>query len=191
MTLSALGIFSAAGAGGAAPAGAYELISSSILTGTQANVTFDTSTLAGTYRHLQIRGVARTNRNDTLDEVNLRFNGDSSANSTSLRLMNGNGSSVGGGGAEGQNRILVAYTPASLNTANTFAGFVADIPDAFNTTKNKSVRAFVGQNDGSHRLVTIHSGAWYNTSAITSILLYCNASFVAGTRFSLYGIKGQ
>jgi hypothetical protein len=191
MALIPLGILSAAGAGGAAFSSDYELIESYVLTGTQASVTFSNlGDYSSVYKHFQIRGVARTNRNDTLDEVNLRFNGDSSALSTSLRLMSGNGSSVGGGGAEGQNRILMSYVPAANNTANTYAGFVADILDVYSTTKHKSVRALAGQYDSSFSLNTIHSGAWYNTSAISSILLYCNASFVSGTRFSLYGIKG-
>ena len=191
MTLSALGIFSAAGAGGGAFSSDYELIETVILGSTQSSVTFSSlGTYSSTYKHLQIRGAVRTNRSDVLDEVNLRFNGDSSALSTSLRVLQGNGSSVSSGGAGGQNRILVTYTPAANNTANSYAGFVADILDSYSTTKNKTVRSLGGTRDGNVTNVALYAGAWYNTSSVTSIGLTCNASFVSGSRFSLYGIKG-
>ena len=191
MTLSALGIFSAAGAGGVALVSDYELISTTTLGTATASVTFSSlGDYSSTYKHLQLRGVVRTNRSDTLDEVNLRFNGDSSALSTSLRVLQGNGSSVSIGGAEGQSRILLSYTPAANNTANTYAAFVADILDPFSSTKNTTVRSLAGQIDGSFTLSSLFGGAWYNTSSVSSILLYCNASFVTGTRFSLYGLKG-
>ncbi len=172
---------------GVVPSSEY-LIQTALITENTPSVTFDVSGLAGIYKHLKIVGTARTNRADTLDEVNLRFNGDSTNLSTSLRTLIANSSSLSAGGAEGQNRILVTYIPAANNTANTYATFVADLIDPFSSTKNKTVRAFGGQNDGSFRLVGLYSGAWYNTTAVNSILLYSNANFVAGSRFSLYGV---
>jgi hypothetical protein len=59
-----LGILSAAGAGGGGPlASDYELISTQILTSPQSSITFSSlGTYSSTYKHLQVRAVARSTR---------------------------------------------------------------------------------------------------------------------------------
>jgi hypothetical protein len=168
----------------------YELIRTELITSNTATVVFSSlGDYASIYKHLQLRATVRTNRADTLDDLSLRFNNDSTALAYSLRLMQGNGSNVSLGGAEGQTRILVSYVPAANNTADTFGAIIADFIDPFSTTKNKNMRSLGGQFDASHRIIGEFSGAWYNTTAISSINLYSNGNFVAGSRFSLYGIR--
>jgi hypothetical protein len=183
-----LGILAGSGAGFESD---YELISTTVLGTAASSVTFSSlGDYSSTYKHLQIRGVARTDRNDTLDNVLLRFNGDATALAYSLHNLLGNGSSVSSGGAAGQDRILVSYVPALTSTANTYAGFVTDIVDPYSTTKNTTVRSLGGQNDNNFRLIGLYSGAYYNTSAVSSITLTATTNYVAGSRFSLYGMKG-
>jgi hypothetical protein len=68
---------------------------------------------------------------------------------------------------------------------------VIDILDAFETTKNKTIRSFGGQVGSGANLILLHSGFWNNTAAISSITLGVNGApqFATGCRFSLYGIK--
>jgi hypothetical protein len=124
--------------------------------------------------------------------VQLQFNADTGANYASHNLQGAGSGSPSSGGGGSASRITLAYTPGSPNTANAFSTFNADILDAFSSTKNKTVRSLSGQIDGSWTLVNLWSGAWFNTSSSTSIRLFSSngTSYVTGSRFSLYGIKG-
>jgi hypothetical protein len=84
-----------------------------------------------------------------------------------------------------------ANAPASV-----FGAGVVDILDAFSTTKNKTVRAFSGNytaanNLGDRQIVHLASGVYLSTTAINSLTLYAANNLVAGSRFSLYGIRGS
>ena len=182
MTLSALGIFSAAGAG--AGVGDYELIQTQILGSTQASISFDVSSFASTYKHLQIRLLARS----TTSPVNqfIRLNGDS-GNNYKWHWLEGSGSSVSSGNS-GASAIGFCVTHAD---SNNFTASVIDILDAFSTTKNTTVRAFSGSARSGTNWLGLYSGAWFNTASVTSIGVgFGSESLVAGSRFSLYGIRG-
>jgi len=188
MTLSALGIFSAAGAG-VVDTGAFDLISTTILGSAQASITFDVSTLASTYKHLQIRTTTRTvNAGLGVTALAIRFNGDSGTN-YSYHRVTGNGSTVFSDGAA---NITNGFAGTNFYTGEVgYGGNVCDILDAFSTTKNKTVR-FLGGGSNSGKFIGLWSSAWRNTNAITSIVLTDNDSnnLAIGSRFSLYGIKG-
>jgi len=67
---------------------------------------------------------------------------------------------------------------------------VLDILDAYSTTKNKTIRSLSGMTGGANNL-QLYSGLWNNTAAISSLNIFPGATnFVAGSRFSLYGIRG-
>ena len=185
MTLSALGIFSAAGAGGVV-AGDYELISSEILTGTQASITFSSlGTYSSTYKHLQIRYTAKQNNSGSVG-INGRFNGDTGSN-YNWHYLAGFSSTVASSAQANAGSMLVG-SAFGTGTANAFGAGVIDILDAFSTTKNKTVRSLEGR---ATEWVALESSAWRNTASITSITFFPDVySFTTGTRFSLYGIKG-
>jgi hypothetical protein len=189
MTLSALGIFSAAGAGGGAPTTAYELISTTILGSAQASVTFDVSTFASTYKHLQIRSTTRTvNTGTGVTALAIRLNSDSGTNYSYHRVW-GNGSSVPSDGAA---NISQGFAGTNFYTGEVgFSGNVCDILDAFSTTKNKTGK-FLGGNSNTSKFISLFSWNWRNTNAITSILLLDSEgnNLATGCRFSLYGIRG-
>jgi hypothetical protein len=81
---------------------------------------------------------------------------------------------------------------SNSSTSNAFSTSVIDILDAYSSTKNKTVRILGGFADGANSRMRLGSGAWLNTASITSISITDgeSQSFVAGSRFSLYGIKG-
>jgi hypothetical protein len=185
MTLSALGIFSAAGAGGAV-AGDYELIQTQILTSSEASVTFSNlGNFASTYKHLQIRAVVRSS--SSFDNFFMRFNSDTGSNYAHHRLI-GNGSTVTSTGSSSQTSMAVGVLSDS-GTANVFSPNVIDILDAYSTTKNKTFRSLYG--DTVSPTIRLNSGFWINTASLTTINFTAGAlNFATGSRFSLYGIRG-
>jgi hypothetical protein len=195
MTLSALGIFSAAGAGGVAFSSDYELIETQILGSTQAAITFSSlGTYSSTYKHLQVRAVLRSTRANTGDIGAIRINGDTTASNYAYHLLAGRG---GFGGAtnvvsasETTNFYGLSYINAGSEPANAFSGAITDILDAYSTTKNKTIRSF---HSGAYDWQPVlQSQLWKSTSSITSITYapVIGSTFAAGTRISLYGIKG-
>jgi hypothetical protein len=184
-----LGIFATAGAGGAA-AGAFEQISTTILSSDTTSVTF--SSLPSTYKHLQIRYAVRGSRAANDDFIALQFNGDTGSNYW-YHYLEGTGSSVNASSiVSAENRIRLGNVPAASAATSSFSGGVIDILDYAATTKNKTIRTL----NGHHATpvaprIALRSGLWLNTSAVSSItFLALNGGWVTGSRFSIYGIKG-
>ena len=183
-----LGILSAAGAAVGFESD-YELISTTVLAGTAASVTFSSlGDYSSTYKHLQIRAVARSSRAETDSRIRLQFNAQTGSTYFSHEL-DGNGSSVGSSATTSSSSILIGRTTGSTSTANAFGGLVIDVLDAYSTSKNKTFRAMSGVT-GFNR-IGLYSGSLAYTPAVTEIKVIDEfANFVAGSRFSLYGIKG-
>lgn len=160
------------------------------LGGSAASVTF-TNLLqySGEFRHLQLRIVGRTTRADERNGAKIRFNGGTNTDYSYHHLL-GNGSSVGSFGDANPTYFyipIVAYASAN-SPANSFGASITDILDAFATTKNKTMRTLLGRATGD---VGIGSAAWYDTAAISSMVIEpdITSNWVAGSRFSLYGIR--
>lgn len=162
----------------------YELIETYVLGSSQANVTFSSlGSYSSTYKHLQVRMTSKATGSATIFGT---FNGDTGANYVSHRLF-GNGSTVTSDAHTSRNNFFGGNNEDGTITSSFSAG-VLDILDAFSTTKNKTTRSFSGV---ATPFVMLQSGAWLSTSSITSITLAPNLnSFLTGSRFSLYGIKG-
>jgi hypothetical protein len=166
----------------------YELISTTVLGVTAASVTFSSlGDYSSTYKHLQIRTTARSSGSGSLGTINMTINGDTGANYASHVLF-GNGSSVNSFGAANRTSFGASLHANSGATANSFGASVIDILDPYSTTKNKTVRSFGGVGGAE---VTLNSGHRRNTESVTSFTLTPQSgSFVSGSRFSIYGIKG-
>jgi hypothetical protein len=169
--------------------GDYELISTTILPSNAPSVTFDVSSFAFTYKHLQIRMTARLSASTGITQSLLRFNGDIGSNYATHRL-GGYGSTIESAANTSQTSIFVGSIPTAGITANAFAGSIIDILDPFSTTKNKTVRSLQGV-AASGNAIELRSGFRISTESTTSISLTSfSDSYVAGSRFSLYGIRG-
>lgn len=177
-----LGILAASGA--PAPIGDYELISTTLISSNTPSVTFDVSTFASTYKHLQVRIAAKYDGTSATDFF-LRFNGDAGANYSHHRFLS-NGSSLSAIPATSTSQAFIGFI------ANQFGGIVLDILDAFSTSKNKTTRSLVGSDGSPVREVMVTSGNWRNTNSVTSITIFPLTpwNMVAGSRISLYGIRG-
>lgn len=184
-----LGILAAAGFRPSAT-GAFDLLESTVLTGSQASVEFTnlTSKYASTYQHLQLRMLLRSSVNTNI--VYYRFNGDTGNNYRAHWMQaNGNGS-VGSGDSGSLNGIFHYSGAASSEPANYYAGVVADILDPFETSKNTTTRTMFARASTVYPEVGIASGLWNNTASLTSVKVEMNASnLIAGCRISLYGLK--
>jgi hypothetical protein len=165
------------------------------LGGNAASVTFSNLSRYADYQHLQIRYTARSTRAGTdLEELILRLNNDSTANYSQHQIFGSAGVGVASVGAGSSTYAQIGITSGSVSSSH-FAGGTIDLLDVFETTKNKTLRGFAGwhSTDASYRNgITLRSSAWYSTSAVNAItLLPITNSFVAGSRFSLYGIKAR
>lgn len=185
-----LGFWAAAGAGG--ETSSYELISTNIVSGSSTTVLEFTS-IPQSYKHLQVRYTNRTSASSTGQaSTRLGFNGNYAGNFTYHRLY-GNGSSVLSEGGTGLNVSITGFVTGANAATNNFAAGVIDILDYSSTTKYKTFRSLAGLTASTDNRVSLASGVFLqNTNALTSMFFSFDdgTNFVAGSRFSLYGIKG-
>lgn len=170
---------------GLVDSGAYDLLETTILDSSASSVSFTGLGSYTGYKHLQVRSVQTgTGFGSGAVELFAQFNADTSASYAHHRLV-GNGSSVSSNGASSVTAIFAGFVGADFPTAT-----VMDILDPFSTSKNTTVRCLSGGLTGPDE-IHLNSGLYNNTSAITSVQLFprSGGSFVAGSRFSLYGIK--
>jgi hypothetical protein len=166
----------------------FQIATTTVGSGGTATITF--SSIPATYTHLQIRGICKTDRADDNDLVKMRFNSDTGSNYSQHYLL-GSGSAASTGGSASASSIMT-ISGAGNNVANAFGVGVIDILDYKDTNKYKSVRTLGGYETNSTGFVSLYTGAWFSTSAITSIQLSPNigSNFNQYSQFALYGIKG-
>ena len=159
-------------------AGGYDLLETTTLTSSASSISFTgLDTLAAGYKHLQIRMVAKAGGNAYL---RLRFNNDLTNTLTRHYL------SYSGGMESGWEGTTRNYLDIDNISSNYFSPSVVDILD-FASQKNTTVRALTGGYSGTTQKITLTSGLWIDTSAITRLdILSTNAAQI-GSRFSLYG----
>ena len=166
----------------AAPS-SYESIASVTPSGVNT-VTF--SSIAGTYKSLQIRGIVTDAGTNTLT---MRLNGITTSSYASHELSgNGTTTRANGGSTETNMQIAGRYYGLSAS-ASYFAGVIIDIHDYASTTKNKTVRCFNGYDANGSGVVCLDSGLFVSTAAVTSVTLTIGSNFSSGTTFALYGIN--
>jgi hypothetical protein len=169
--------------------GDYESIATVTLGSSQASITF--SSIPATYKHLQIRCLAKTDRAETDDVILMQFNSDTAAN-YSWHTLRGNGSVAAAAATANASNISIQYGASGDSGAtNIFAGSVIDIIDYENTNKYKTVKTLNGVDLNGEGWIYFASGNWRSTSAISSIVLsrQYGSNFKQYSSFALYGIK--
>lgn len=157
--------------------------------GGSAALTF--SNIPQGYKHLQIRGIGRSNRVDNWEYVQMQFNGDTGTNYT-RHFLDGDGTG-GGAGAYGNgamSSVLMIYGAGNSQAANAYGGFVIDILDYSDSTKKKVVKSHLGTDDNSAGHISFNSALWNSTAPITSLKFFMITNMLQNTRVSLYGIRG-
>jgi hypothetical protein len=171
-------------AGGGAGAGDYESIATvTIGSGGESSATF--SSIAGTYKHLQIRVFA----SPTTADVFMKFNGDGTTTNYSRHYLYGDGSDADSGGVYNDANLSVGYYST---TSGIFGASVVDVLDYASTSKNKVTRGLSGGDANGSGLMVLYSGSRNLTNAITSITIFPTGAgtFREHSSFALYGIKG-
>ena len=155
----------------------YEPIATNTLGSAASSVTF--SSIPGTYTDLIV--VMQYANSTGLADVYFQFNSDTGSNYSRTQLF-GTGSAAGSNRGTSETAFNgVGYVGTTLSQS------ISHIMNYSNTTTNKTILV---RHNGTSNLVMANVGLWRNTSAITSILIgYSTNNFIAGSTFTLYGIK--
>jgi hypothetical protein len=178
-----LGILDSGGA--AASTSSYESIASITVSG---GTTHTFSTISSDYTHLQLR--FNLIMGSGADAIFVRFNSDTGSNYSRHGLYGTGDTASAVGSANTTTMYAYGFFNGVIQTYPNVG--IVDILDYTSTTKNKTLRTFSGADNnslGGGGNVSIGSGLWRNTNAITSITLSSGSTFNSGT-ISLYGIKG-
>jgi hypothetical protein len=149
------------------------------------------TSIPSTYKHLQIRVIGRGTQSAASTYLQVQFNGDTASNYYGAHWLNGSGSAATAGADGAANVIYVERIPAGNATASIFGVNLIDVLDYGSTSKYKTTRNLGGYDANGSGQITLSSGLWRSTSAITSITITPAASnFAQYSQFALYGIKG-
>jgi len=166
--------------GAVAAVGDYESIATANGTGSSGVITF--SSIPSTYKHIQIRYIARSTSGA---DGFITLNGSTSA--SRRHWVSGDGSSAG---AASDALGYVVPTAGSSDAANIMGVGVIDILDYADTNKNKVTRTLGGIDRNGSGYVILFSGLWITTSAISSLsITAASGSWNTATTFALYGVK--
>lgn len=178
MSLILLGILNSQ-VSGAAAAGDYDLLETTILTSSASSFTFTGLDSYTDYKHLQMRIVTKTSSGYN---AQVFVNGDTGANYAGHQLY-GNASSAYTSSQSSSNSPSIRTSPDNWHPN------IYDFVDFSNSNKYKTIRGLegVGGGNGQTGSIWFRSLLWMNTNAITSFEI--SADFITGSRFSLYGVK--
>lgn len=169
----------------------YTLISSNVLTGSAASVTF--SSIPSTYTDLVLRCSTRVDGATAASNGGFYFNG-TQGTSYSFTALRGNGSGGSSSRLSSGAYIRPSVSAGTTATSNTFSSWEIYIPNYTGTTQKPTGGFGVGENDASAATMDAVAGLANITSAITSITFYdvgFGYNFVSGSSFYLYGIKNS
>jgi len=164
----------------------YESIATvTVGSGGQAAGSF--TSIPSTFKHLQIRVLAKTNSNGN---IKITFNGDTTGN-YNTHVLYGTGSAAGAGVTGLSDTGIFGVDQYWGTNSIYFTGAVIDVLDYQNTNKYKVTRTLGGNNtNGGNEDICLISGLWRSTSAITQIDLTGSSNISQYSSFALYGIRG-
>lgn len=196
----------ASGACGSGSSGAVTLLGSAVFTSGTTCTTGGTitvtcgsggltfSVIPGTYSGLVIRLLARSSNASDSDDIEIRFNGDTSTDYNNIGWFVNPASSgtTGGSGANAQGYI--GTVAAASNTSGRANTLYVECYGYANTSFFKTLFSLMagayGATTGQLQSDTITVG-WNSTSAITSVTVFTNSTsnFVTGSTFGVYGLQ--
>ena len=175
-----LGIMASQISGHLTPPSSFYSIATITSSGT--NLTF--SSIPGTYKSLQIRGLGINNSGYSMACF---LNGDGTAANYSDQTLAGNGTTAvaNSSNAYFYNSFFQFSTTTSYPNVQ-----IIDILDYTSTSKYKTIRTFAGTsaNTTNTNNLEVSSVLWASTAAITSIVIG-GATFQTGTTWALYGVN--
>lgn len=190
MSLFPLGLLSQGGGAGGVPA--YELISTTTLGSDTANVTL--SSIPSTYKHLRFVISGRSSTASTgFSNVYAQMNGATSSSYWFSYLEVSGSSYSNQRSSTVQTSAKMGYTQNNSHTAGYFSGHEIEILDYTSTNKYKTGRfqSRTDSIDSVNAYMSYGSFVFLGTAAVSSINFFLSSgSWIAGSRFSVYGITG-
>ena len=173
--------------------GSYESIQT-VTVGTNSPTSVTFSSIPSTYKHLQIRGIARSSRSATwVDTMWMYCNADTTGSNYYGHLLYGTGSAAAADAGSGSTPFgMPVGLIGATSVTTSFGPFVIDILDYTNTSKYKTVRSLHGLEDNTNGQMRLRSGLWISTAAISSLTFQggdVGVFFQQYSSFALYGIK--
>jgi hypothetical protein len=181
-------------------AGSYESIQT-VTVGAGGSATVSFTSIPSTYKHLQIRVMAKAvSATAGGAALFMRMNSDS-GNNYSIHQLLGSGSSTATAFGEATVPYALVGNNGSYQSltvgdgASMYSVHIIDILDYANTSKYKTVRALHGRdNNSTTGRVMLESGLWQNTAAINTLSFTMRDGSAASnisqySSFALYGIN--
>jgi len=167
--------------------GSYDSLATvTVPSGGVASITF--AGIPSTYKHLQIRYIARDTYAATYDVTKLEINGATSG--YSWHELSGNGSAASAGAASTTSSIRAGRITYASDTANTFGAGILDVLDYASTNKFKTTRLLNGVDTNGAGIALLGSGLYQSTSAVTSITFTSlGTAYAQYSSFALFGVK--
>jgi hypothetical protein len=175
-------------------ANTYVALAKTVLTTTQATITF--SSIPATYTDLVLQISARSSYAvNNQDPVYVRFNSDTANNYSQTELYGYQGNTIFSSRAGNIGYVQVYSAQTANNPADIFSTIEMYIPNYTSTiTKTVGITGMTEQSAASGVYVTgIMARQWRGTAAISTITLTLQTgpNFVSGSSFYLYGIKNS
>lgn len=176
------------------PGQSYQLLSSQVLASSAATVEFANifSSYSAEFDQLEVRYVARSSTTDVVDDLYIYINSDTASNYANHRMR----------GATGEVATNASSTYGSIydggyaNTGNgapsgSYGAGIISIVDPFSSNKFTTFSTLGGGMYASAiGYVSLNSAAYLTTDVIDNIKFDLRlGSYMAGSRFSLYGLK--
>jgi hypothetical protein len=158
---------------------------SSVTVGSGGVANIEFTGIPNTYTDLLIQLSSRVSASALWDDFTTTFNGSSS--SLSSTWGNAEGGSTAGYGSNGSN--IFTWTTANTATSNTFGNHTIYIPNYAGSTNKILGIDGCSENNAANAIVVFTSGQWASSSAITSVKLTDNNTFMQYTTAYLYGIS--
>ena len=170
------------------PGAYYALASTTVPSGGVASVSF--AGIPTGYQHLELRMFAHSNRATNPEYLKINFNGDTAAN-YSWHYLYGQGATAGVGAGANAAYMFSQYYGGAAQNANTYGSGITEILDYASTNKYKTIRDLAGYDDNGNGSVSMQSGSWRNTAAISSIVITPGGGTLIAqySSFALYGVK--
>ena len=171
---------------GAGAASSYESIATvSVGSGGSAGITF--SSIPSTYKHLQIRCLAKSSGPTNGENTKIYVNNITASTNYAWHVVRGSGSAAAAAGGGGN---YIVANVGTTNATSTFSAMIIDILDYSDTNKNKTIRNLYGWDSNGAGYVGLSSVLAPTTSAISQVDIFMDYNFSQYSSFALYGIKG-
>lgn len=172
----------------------FTVIDHTELSGNAAS--YNVTSIPSSYDHLYLVISTRTDDVVYWDQLGLRFNGDTGANYSHVRLNAGSDTPTGGYGL-GTTSIQYLYgATGSSALASTFGTMTTWIPNYSSTVGfTQTLHDWAAENNSGTNwqwFIGMISGLWQDTSAVDQITLtpLDGDDFVQYSTFTLYGVTG-